>query len=134
MLKIHTYMYMPPLTIFFYNNCTFKSFFTCFGFKIWFLKTFLDRSASFFGQETHEHVKTIRKRCLEAKNHLFRKMQLTKRHVFPKVFPPCSDCWSNFAHFGSKTDFLMKFLDDSAWFCLEKLKNMFFQGKTLTFI
>ena len=28
-----------------------------------------------------------------------------------------------FAHFGSETDFLMKFLDDSAWFCLEKLKK-----------
>ena len=26
----------------------------------------------------------------------------------------------------AKTDFLIKFLDDSAWFCLEKLKNMFF--------
>ena len=40
----------------------------CFGFKIGFLKKFLDRSVSFFGQETQEHVKTIKKRCLEAKN------------------------------------------------------------------
>ena len=27
----------------------------------------------------------------------------------------------NFARFGSKTEFLIKFLDDSAWFCVEKL-------------
>ena len=47
--------------------------FACFGFKIRFLKKFLDRSVSFFGQETHEHVKTIKKRCLEAKNNIFRK-------------------------------------------------------------
>ena len=35
----------------------------------------------------------------------------------------------NFARFGSKTEFLTKFLDDSAWFCLEKLNNMFFSIK-----
>ena len=29
------------------------------------------RSASFLGQETHEHVKTIKKSCLEAKNDIF---------------------------------------------------------------
>ena len=34
-----------------------------------------------------------------------------------------SDCWSNFARFGSKTDFLRKFLNDSAWFCVEKLEK-----------
>ena len=34
----------------------------------WFLKDFLDRSVSFLRQETHEHVKTIKKRCLEAKH------------------------------------------------------------------
>ena len=40
----------------------------------------------------------------------------------------------NFARFGSKTEFLRKFLDDSAWLLLEKLKNMFsFQPKTLIF-
>ena len=36
---------------------------------------------------------------------------------------PISDFWSNFARFGSKTKFLTKFLDDSAWFLLEKLKK-----------
>ena len=35
--------------------------FACLGFKVCFLKKFLDRSASFFGQETHEHIKTIKK-------------------------------------------------------------------------
>ena len=39
---------------------------------------FLDRSASFFGQETHEQVKTIKKRCVEAKNDIFHK------HAFKK--------------------------------------------------
>ena len=34
--------------------------------------------------------------------------------------------WFNFACFGFKTEFLTKFLDDSAWFCLEKLKNHVF--------
>ena len=86
----------------------------------------LDRSVSFFGQETREHVKAIKKRCLEAKNVILRKTIL-KKGMFPEGFPPCSDCWSNFAHFGSKTDFLMKFIDDSAWLCLEKLKKRGFE-------
>ena len=51
------------------------------------------------------------------------------KYVFPKGFPPCSDCWSNFARFGSKADFLRKIPDDSAWFCLEKLKNHGFEIK-----
>ena len=34
-LHVHA---QPPLTIVFYNNCTFRSNFICFGFKIWFLK------------------------------------------------------------------------------------------------
>ena len=29
----------------------------------------------------------------------------------------------DFACFGSKTEFLMKFLDDSAWFCVEESKK-----------
>ena len=37
-----------------------------------FLEKFLDRSASFFGQETHEHVKTIKNCCLEATDNIFR--------------------------------------------------------------
>ena len=32
-----------------------------------------------------------------------------------------------------KLTFLITILDDSAWFCLEKLKNIFLQQKTLTF-
>ena len=32
--------------------------------------------------------------------------------------------------FGFNIEFLMKCLDDSAWLCLEKLKNIFFQPKT----
>ena len=34
---------------------------------------------------------------------------------------------------GPKTKFLTKFLDDSASFLLEKLKNMFFRSTTLIF-
>ena len=40
---------------------------------------------------------------------------------FPSTFR--RDIWTNFAGFGSKTKFFMKFLDDSASFLLEKLKN-----------
>ena len=36
---------------------------------------------------------------------------------------PNRDFWSNFARFGFKIRFLTKFLDDSAWFLLEKLKK-----------
>ena len=118
-------MYMPTLTIIsFYNNCTFGSNFTCFRFKIVFLKEFLDRSASFFGQETHEHVKIMKKRCLEAQMTFFHKNLF--KNMFSLCFPPNSII-------GSKTDFLIKLLDDSAWLCLEKLKNIFFQPKTLIF-
>ena len=38
-----------------------------------------------------------------------------------------------FCMFGFKIEFLTKFLDDSAWFCLKKLKNIFFRPKTLIF-
>ena len=36
---------------------------------------------------------------------------------------PNHDFWSNLARFGFKIRFLTKFLDDSAWFLLEKLKK-----------
>ena len=42
---------------------------------------------------------------------------------------PISDCWSNFVCFGFKIGFLTKFLDDSAWFLLEKLKKHVFSTK-----
>ena len=37
--------------------------------------------------------------------------------------------WFNFAHFGSQTEFLTKFPDDSAWLCVEKLKKHGFETK-----
>ena len=40
---------------------------------------------------------------------------------FPSTFR--RDIWTNFARFGSKTTFFIKFLNDSASFLLEKLKN-----------
>ena len=42
-----------------------------------------------------------------------------------------SDFWFNFACFNSKTEFLTKFLNDSAWFCVEKLKKHGFETKKL---
>ena len=39
----------------------------------------------------------------------------------------------NFARFGVKTEFLMKFLDDSAWFCVEELKKYGFPLKNIIF-
>ena len=45
--------------------------FACLGFKISFLKKFLDRSVACLRQETHEHVKTIKKCCLEARHDMF---------------------------------------------------------------
>ena len=47
--------------------------------------------------------------------------------------PDMSKVRVNFARSGSKTDFLMKFLDDSAWFRLETLKKHVFSIKTLIF-
>ena len=40
---------------------------------------------------------------------------------FPATFR--TDIWTNFAHFGTQNGILMKFLNDSASFLLEKLKN-----------
>ena len=40
---------------------------------------------------------------------------------FPSTFR--RDIWTNFARFGSKTKLLKNVLDDSAWFCVEKLKK-----------
>ena len=48
---------------------------------------------------------------------------------------PKSEFWCNLAHFWSKTDFLTKCLNDSAWFCLEKLKKTrFWDQKPLKII
>ena len=38
---------------------------------------------------------------------------------------PCDDFWSNFACFGSKTYFLRKCPNDSAWFCVERVQTHF---------
>ena len=40
------------------------------------------------------------------------------------IWAHISNLWFNFARFGFKIEFLMKILDDSAWFCMEKLKNL----------
>ena len=57
----------------------------CFGSKTCFLRWFHNRSVSFFGQKTQEHVKTIKKRCLEAKNNIFRKNAFKKNMFYRRV-------------------------------------------------
>ena len=86
-----------------------------FWIQIWVLKKFLDRSASFFGKETHDHVKTIRNVVWRPKMEFFIKMHLNKCMF--------SLCFLRFPHFESKIDFLIIVSDDSAWVCLEKLKK-----------
>ena len=46
-----------------------------------------------FGQETHEHVKTIKKRCLEAKHDIFFVKMDAKKGMFSweVSLPGCSD-------------------------------------------
>ena len=63
-----------------------KSEFCRFFVQNWILKKFLDRSVSFLRQQTHEHVKTIKKGCLEANTTFFRKSAFKK--CFPGGFPP----------------------------------------------
>ena len=92
----------------------------CCGSNTCFLRWFHNRSVSFLGQETQEHIKTIKKRCLEVKNDIFSYKCILKKVCFPYVF-------LRFPHFGSKTDFLIKLLNDSAWFCMEKLKKHSFE-------
>ena len=48
----------------FYQNCTL-------GYKAYFLRSFHDRSASFFGQKSEEHVKTIKKHNRQTHNYYF---------------------------------------------------------------
>ena len=48
---------------------------------------------------------------------------------FPSTFR--KTIWTNLARFGSKTHFLIKFLDDSALLLLEKLKNHIILTKNL---
>ena len=42
-----------------------------------------------------------------------------------------SEFWLNFTCFGFKIKFLTKFLDDSAWFCVEKLRKHGLETKNL---
>ena len=51
----------------------FWSIFACFGFKICFSEEISRSFRIIFGLETHEHIKTMKKRCLEA-NFFFVKM------------------------------------------------------------
>ena len=63
-------------------NEGFWSIFACFGSKADFLKKFLDRSALFFGQETHEHVQTIKNAVWNQKLSFFRKNAFEEKYVF----------------------------------------------------
>ena len=48
--------------------------------------------------------------------------------------PIWSDFWSNLVRFGSKIKLLTKFLDDSAWLCMEKLKNTVLRSNNQTIL
>ena len=47
---------------------------------------------------------------------------------------PISDFWSNFARFGSKNGILTKFVNDSASFLPEKLKNHVILTKKIKYL
>ena len=76
---------------------------------------FLLANVSFSDQKTQEHV------CLLCWQRLVLLDWPWQARTCPK-----SEFWFNFACFGFKADFLTKFLNDSAWFCLEKLKKTCF--------
>ena len=66
-------------------------------------------------------------KTLSGDQKLYFRKNVLKKNCFPYVF-----LW--FPHFGSKIGFLTQFLNDSAWFCLEKLeKHVFFRPKALMF-
>ena len=45
------------------------------------------------------------------------------------IWAHISDFWFNFICIGSQIEFLTKFLDDAAWFCVEKLEKHGFETK-----
>ena len=110
--RAHTGQY-GPIWFDFWSN------FAHLGSKTCFLRWFHIRSVSFFGQETYEHVKTIKKCCLETQNDIFRKNAFKHRCVFLGGFPPggaetqrrvfCLDCFGMFRHFGNIQNFLEYF-------------------------
>ena len=79
------------------------------GSRTCFLRWFHKRSQAYFGQKLEEHCFPIKKQCLEVSNDDF------------------WEKWINLKNRWSKTDFLMKFLNDSAWLCMEKLKKHSFE-------
>ena len=56
---------------------------------------------------------------------------LSSRARAGSIWAHIADFWFNFACFGSQTEFVTKFLDDSAGFCLEKLKKHGFDTKDI---
>ena len=51
--------------------------FACFGSRTCFLMWLYKRSQTYFGQKSEEHIKTIKKRCLEVKNNDFLEKHVT---------------------------------------------------------
>ena len=86
-----------------------------------------------------------------SKKTIFDKMCLNKKCIFPELFPlfkgpgrahmgPYEPIWAhisdfcfNFACSGSKISFLVKFLNEFAWLCMEKLKKHSFETKNSNF-
>ena len=62
--------------------------FAHFGSRTCFLRWFYKRSQTYFGQKSEEHIKTIKKRCLESRTTSFEKnVLLQKKGVFFELFP-----------------------------------------------
>ena len=82
MYEIHTYMYMPPLTIFCFTIIAHVGqILHVWGSKFVFLKNFLDRSASFSARKLMSMPKTIKKRWRQ-KVTFCRKNTFKKRYMF----------------------------------------------------
>ena len=87
--------------------------FARFGSRTSFLRWFYMCSQTYLGQKSEEHCFSIKNRCLEVKDDGFWEKCVAQK-----------DRWS-------KVEFLTKFLDASAWFCVEKLKKHILRPKKL---
>ena len=65
----------------------------------------------YLGQKPEEHGFSSQKRCLEVKQDDFEEKNIMEQNMWSEI------------------DFSIKFLDDSAWFCMEKLKKHSFDKK-----
>ena len=111
-----------------------------FGFKIRFLTKFLNDSAWFLLEKHKKHDKFADKKWkgvisekLKAKTCVADQDLSSWTGLGRSGHVQITTFWSNLARFGLKIRCLMKFINDSAWFLLEKLKNHIISPKSLIF-